>query len=269
MDLYIVRLVFISIVIPAYKQEKTIVQDMERVWNVLSGTRFDFELIVVVDGMLDNTFEVAKSFKKDNVKVLGYKENMGKGFAVKYGMRRAQGDYIAFIDAGMEIDPNGISMIMEHMLWYNADIIVGSKRHPASRVVYPRIRRVYSWGYYLLVRLLFQLKLTDTQTGLKLYKREVLEKALPRLVIKQYAFDIELLAVAKYLGYTRIFEAPVTVSLDFGSGTRLRSRLFLLDNFVRGMLYDTLAVFYRMYFLRYYRDDNKENWLPEESNASQ
>ena len=262
---YLYRLVavLVSIVIPAYKQEKTIKEDIERIWNVMNGTRFEFELIVVVDGILDNTYNKALDVKKENIHVYSYKENMGKGYAVKYGMQKSKGEYVAFIDAGMEIDPNGISMILEHMLWYNADIIVGSKRHPASKVSYPFIRRVYSFGYSTLCRLLFRLKITDTQTGLKVYKRNVLETVLPRLVINEYAFDIELLAVAKHLGFNRIYEAPVTVSLDFITGSRLASKAFFLDPFVRSMLIDTLYVYHRMNILHYYDDSNRKFWPKE------
>jgi glycosyltransferase involved in cell wall biosynthesis len=253
----------VSIIVPAYKQEKTIRKDTENIHKVMSGTRYDFEIIVVVDGFLDQTFEQAEKVKKDNVKVIGYKTNKGKGYAVRYGMARAKGDYIVFIDSGMEIDPNGISMIIEHMVWYGADVIVGSKRHPASKVNYPPIRKIYSWGYFLLVRLLFRLRVTDTQVGLKVFRREVLETVLPRLVIKQYAFDIELLAVSKYLGFRKIYEAPVSVSFDFSSGSRF-SRLFVFDSFIRNMLVDTVAVFYRMYILKYYHPSSKRKWVYDE-----
>lgn len=250
---------FVSLVIPAYKQENTIKKDVESIYNIMSQTRWDFEIIVVVDGLLDSTYENALQINRDNVKVFGYKTNRGKGYAVKYGMSRASGTHIAFIDAGMEIQPNGISMVLEHMEWYGADIIVGSKRHPASKVNYPLLRRLYSWGYYNLVWFLFGLKIRDTQTGLKVYKREVLESVLPRLLIKEYAFDIEILAVAKYQGYTKIYEAPVEINFDFTSGSRFKGFLFF-DAFIRKMLLDTLAIFYRLYILRYYDDERRRVW---------
>ena len=64
-------------------------------------------------------------------------------------MAKTKGDYIAFIDSGMEIDPNGISLVLEHMEWYSADIIVASKHHPASQVNYPLDRKIISFGAYL------------------------------------------------------------------------------------------------------------------------
>jgi len=228
----------------------------------MDQTRWDYEIIVVVDGIFDATLDEVLDIEitRNNVKVVGYESNRGKGYAVRYGMARAKGDVIAFIDSGMEINANGISMLLEHMIWYNADIVVASKRHPASKVKYPLIRKIYSTGYYFLVFLLFRLKITDTQTGLKVFKRRVLETVLPRLLVKQYAFDIELLAVSKYLGFSRIFEAPVEIVWDGDSGTRFKG-LFFMDPFIRNMLLDTLAIFYRMYLKGYYTTKSKRKWV--------
>ncbi len=249
----------VSVIIPAYKKEKTILKDVKRIYDVMSETRWDFELILVDDGSPDKTLKEAKKFEKKNYIAIGYDTNKGKGYAVRYGMARARGDYIAFIDSGMEIDPNGISLILEHMQWYNADIIVGSKRHPASETNFPAVRKFYSWGYHLLSKILFRIPVRDTQVGLKVYKREVLEKVLPRLIIKQFAFDIELLAVAKYLGFKRMYEAPVRIIIDTNNSS-FKSFLFF-DEFIRKMMLDTAAVFYRMYILRYYHPSNKPRWM--------
>ena len=138
-------------------------------------------------------------------------------------------------------------MLLEHLEWYNADIIVGSKRHLASVVQYPWDRKILSWGYYLLVRLLFGVKIKDTQPGIKIFKRNVLEKILPQLVVKKYAFDIEMLSVARRKGFTRIFEAPIKLKYKFGSVTNAATLRTIWH-----MLYDTLAVFYRLKILKYY-----------------
>ncbi|MCG2692013.1 hypothetical protein L6272_04270, partial [Microgenomates group bacterium] len=140
-----------------------------------------------------------------------------------------------------------ISMLLEHLEWYNADIIVGSKRHLASVVKYPWDRKILSWGYYWLVRLLFNVKIKDTQPGIKIFKRKVLEKILPKLVVKNYAFDIEMLSVAHRKGFTRIFEAPIKLKHRFGSVTDAATL-----NTIWHMLYDTLAVFYRLKILKFY-----------------
>lgn len=252
----------VSVIVPAYKKENSIRKNVKSIYKTMSQTRWDFEIIVVDDGSPDKTLEEAEKIKEDKIKIFGYKTNRGKGYAVRYGMARSKGDIIAFIDAGMDINPNGISMLLEHMEWYKADIIVGSKRHPASKVNYPLLRRIYSWGYYMFTKLLFGLKVRDTQAGIKVFKREVLEKVLPRLVVKQFAFDIEILAVARYLGFKRIYEAPVEIEYDFGD-TNFNAFLFL-SPYIRGMLYDTLGIFYRLRILKYYDDGNKRKWIYDE-----
>jgi hypothetical protein len=175
-------------------------------------------------------------------------------------MARSNGDYIVFIDSGMDINPNGISLILEHMEWYDADIMVASKRHSASKVSYPFFRKVLSFGYQVLVRTLFGLKVRDTQVGLKVFKRKVLEKVLPRLVVKRFAFDIEILAVAHHLGFKKIFDAPVEIKLDmFNSSFNLKGVIF--NKNLWQMVIDTLAVFYRINFLHYYDDNSKRLWV--------
>ena len=237
----------ISVIIPAYQQASTIVKDLTRIQAVLKQIRYPSEIIVVVDGRLDQTYQRAKTLASSQLKVYLNKIRQGKGYTVRYGMTKAQGDYIAFLDAGMEIDPNGISMLLEHLEWYNADIIVGSKRHLASVVQYPWDRKILSWGYYFLVRLLFGVKIKDTQPGIKIFKRKVLEKILPQLVVKKYAFDIEMLSVARRKGFQRIYEAPIKLKYKFGSVTNAATLRTIWH-----MLYDTLAVFYRLKILKYY-----------------
>jgi len=237
----------ISVVIPIFNQEKTIVKDLKKIKSVLDKIRYDYEIIGVVDGRKDNSFQQAKRVKSKKIRIYQLKRHQGKGRAVRYGMTKAQGDYIAFLDAGMEIDPNGISMLLEHLQWYNANAIVGSKRHPVSQVNYPLERKILSWGYYFLVKILFGVKIKDTQAGIKIFKRELLEKVLPVLLVKSYAFDIEILSVAHRFGFRRIYEAPIKMDYQFTSLTKastLRS--------IWRILWDTAAVFYRLRILRYY-----------------
>lgn len=250
------QLKLLSVIIPAYKQEKTIKRDLENVLGTLKQglTKTSFEIICVVDGKLDNSYKEVKKIKSDKIKVYQYKDNQGKGYAVRFGMSKAKGDLISFLDAGMDISPKGIMMLMAHMDWYDADIIVGSKRHPASRVNYPFLRKILTKGYHFGSKLLFRLPLTDTQSGIKIFKRKVVEKILPRLLVKRYAMDIEMLAVARYLGFSRIYEAPIEVT--FNSST---SRIDWDTSFK--MIWDTMAVFYRLKILRYYDDKNRKNWI--------
>lgn len=246
----------ISVIVPAYRQEKTIKHNVQNILKVLEESKRLHEVIVVVDGMVDKTFENAKALKDENLIVVGYKHNHGKGHALRFGMAKSKGDIVAFIDGGTDLNPNGLSMLLEHFEWYNADIVVGSKWHPISKIKYPLWRKLLSLGYWLMVKLLFGMRVRDTQLGMKLFKREVLEKVLPRLLIKKYAIDVELLTVADRLGYKRIFEAPI--ELDWKNVDSNVSKN-LLDN-IWNMFWDTLAIFYRLKILKYYDYSSRRKW---------
>lgn len=253
----------VSIVIPAYRAQDFIKKSLLKVVRVMKATAYPYEVICVVDGNGDKTFVKAEEFARKypgKVRVIGYENNLGKGHAVRYGMARAKGDIVGFIDAGIELNPNGISMLLDHFEWYKADIIVGSKRHPVSKVIYPWQRKILSFGYQTIVRILFDLNVRDTQVGMKFFRREVIEKTLPRLLVKAFAFDVEMLSVANYLGYKRIYEAPVELKMKFSGGlSTIASKGFI--NTAWAMLWDTLAVFYRLRILHYYDWQNRKNWI--------
>ena len=247
----------LSLIIPVYKQEKTIAKNLRSILGELELLSHPYELVVVIDGEVDRSRQEAEAVKSPHIFCTSYKTNHGKGYAVRYGMAKSHGDTIGFIDAGGDIKEEGLSMMLEHFRWYNADIIVGSKRHPASKVNYPYDRKILSWGYQIIIKLLFGLTIRDSQVGMKLFRREVLEDVLPRLLVKQFAFDIEILAVAYHLGYVRIYEAPV--ELYFTGVSSITNTNFLIVAF--NTLWDTLAVFYRLRFLHYYDNTNKRKWV--------
>lgn len=240
----------LSLVVPAYKQENTIIKDIKALEKALSAFSFKYEILVVVDGFVDKTYDILLSHKSEvrNLKVLGYRENKGKGFAIKLGVEKAKGDIIGFIDAGMDLDPSEISIMLDIMDWNKADIVLGSKLHPESKVNYPLTRKILSWGYRTLTHLLFGFKVKDTQVGLKLFKGKVAKAVFPKIIVKKFAFDIEVLAVAYKLGFTKIYEAPI--KLNFTGVSSITSSSFW--SVIFWMLWDTAAVFYRLKILHYY-----------------
>jgi len=237
----------LSIIVPSYRQEKTIVRDIKNISRALNELKIKHEIIVVVDGIIDRTHQRAAQLQSKQIKIIAYKKNEGKGHAIRYGMMHAKGDVIGFIDAGMDIHPEGFRMLLNHMEWYNAHVIVGSKLHPVSKVNYPFYRTVLSWGYRTLTWMFFGFKVKDTQVGLKFFRRKVIRDVLPRLLVKRYAFDIEMLAVAYALGYKKIYEAPVKIKFNKNSiiSKTLWRTIFL-------MIWDTVAVFYRLKIRHYY-----------------
>lgn len=245
----------LSVIVPTFRHPKTIKADLKNIVSVLEqGLKdYDFEITCIVDGNVDDTYRQAKLVESSKIKVFTYEQNRGKGYAVRFGMARSRGDLVSFLDSGREISPAGIMMLMAHMEWYNADVVIGSKRHPVSQVNYPPLRHFLSIGYHLSVKLLFGIPLTDTQSGIKVFKRAVIEKVLPRLKVSNYAMDIEILAVARSLGFKRIFEAPIQVNFN-------RQTSKIRWHTIFRMLWDTWNVFYRLKILKYYDDGNRKNW---------
>lgn len=244
----------LSVIVPAYNCP-TIFTDLNTICHYLNQLNKPWEVICVVDGLKskkDQTFEKAKKARSQFVKVYTYPENKGKGYAIRFGMARSMGGTVAFIDAGGDLNAKGIGLALEHMRWYNADIVVGSKRHSASKVTYPWQRKILSFIVQKMTRFFFGLNVSDTQTGLKVFKRKVLVKILPRLSVKRWAFDLEMLAVANHLGFTRIYESPVEIIHNFSSNVGFKA----VQNFAQ----DYLAILYRIYILHYYDYKYKDKW---------
>jgi len=235
----------ISVILPAYNEEKCIGRVVSEAVKVLESITDNWEIVIVDDGSSDQTFNVASGLaeKDERIVALSYGKNMGKGFALKYGFEHSRGDLVVFMDADLDLHPRQIKEFIKIMNEKQADVVVGSKRHPESKVSYPSKRRILSDLYFVLVRVLFNLNVKDTQVGLKLFKRKVLEDTMSKILIKRYAFDVELLANIVRRGY-RIVEAPV--ELDFKN----LSHVNWIE--VWRMFVDTMAVAYRMYVKRYY-----------------
>lgn len=237
----------LSILMPAYNEAYSIAENVCETVETMRALGIDFEIVVIDDGSLDGTHTAAIEALRvwpDRVRIVRCRLNQGKGNALICGTSYSKGEYVAFLDADMDLHPEQLEKFFAIMTNSDADVVIGSKFHPESRVEYPRLRRIYSFIYFLLVRALFGLPLRDTQTGIKLFKREVLEHVLPRVLVKRFAFDLELLANAHHFGY-KITEAPVEVNFK-----RVCSRLRLPA--VWNVFLDTLAIFYRMRIVRYY-----------------
>ena len=240
----VTRQVALSVVVPAYREGHRIYANLIRLLSELDKLNVTYEVVVVSDGNTDATVREALRVESPVMRVFHYPMNIGKGFALSCGVDQSAGALVTFIDADMELDPANIRTFIDLMEESDCDAVIGSKRHPQSNVAYPKLRRVQSAIYQLIVRLLFNLDVRDTQTGLKLFRRQVLVEALPLLAIKKFAFDLELLVVARQLGYRNILEAPISLNYQFESTVNLRSAWWVL--------WDTAAIFYRLRILRYY-----------------
>ena len=228
---------FISVIMPAYKLSGLVTRSIEAVEKVLSTNGYRYEVIVVDDGSPDDTYEHAlKVSGNPYVKVYRLPKNMGKGFALIYGFKRSRGDIVVFFDGDLDIDPRQIQLLVDTLRNNGVDIAITSKWHPQSRTTATPLRRFLSRAFNALAKLLLGLRVSDTQTGAKAFRRKALEDIARRLTIKRYAFDVELLTAATTRGY-RIVEVPALWRIKLTARFKTRE--------IIKMLLDLLAVAYR------------------------
>jgi len=235
-----------SVIMPAFNEGRHLANNVQETVAFMDTLGDAYEIIVVDDCSTDQTSQIIRELGKiyRNIKGVMLGQNEGKGYALRAGFQETRGDLILFLDADLELHPNHFKLFLKRMKEKKADVVIGSKRHPQSVLNYPWRRRVMSTIYFFIVKMLFGLPIRDTQTGIKLFRREVLNAAFPKMLVKKYAFDLELLVLA-YHNRFRIIEAPVKVHYKAEMGhIRVRD--------VFNIWWDTMAVFYRLRFLHYY-----------------
>lgn len=239
----------LSVIMPVYNLASSVEANVRKTAELFAAHGVRAEIIPVDDGSADGTAAVLNEMSLLEcdgvaVKPVFCPVNGGKGAALKAGFEASTGDLVMLLDGDLDILPEQTPWFFEVFESADADVVVGSKRHKDSQVQYPWHRRLVSWVYFTIVRIFVGLPITDTQTGMKLFRRKVLGEALDRMLVKTYAFDLELLAIAHQRG-AKIAEAPVVIRFGNKFGA-------LSANTIKVMAIDSLAVFYRLKILRYY-----------------
>lgn len=202
---------YLSIIVPAYKEEKRIPIILEAIAKYEQTKDFKVETIVVADASPDRTAEVAKSYigKLANLRVIEGKENKGKGGAVREGMLAAQGKYIVFADADNSTPIEQVDKLLQYADKY--PVVIGSRYCDGGKLAIPQsfVRRAGSRALNIVIQMLAISGIKDTQCGFKLFENKAAQDIFKRQTIFGFSFDVEILAIAKKRGY-KIKEAGIT-----------------------------------------------------------
>jgi glycosyltransferase involved in cell wall biosynthesis len=212
----------VSLVIPAYNEERRIHRSLEEILSFAEKAPFTLEVLVVDDGSRDGTAGIARGFiakaegHKTRFELLQYGGNRGKGFAVAHGLRHGRGQYLAFSDTDLSAPIDQLPKLVE-VLEAGADIAIASRRLPQSEVIgQPAMTRFRSHLFSIFSRLLVLPGISDTQCGFKAYRREAAHQLIEQQKIHGYTFDVEHLVLAEQRGM-KVVEVPVRWIFSEGS----------------------------------------------------
>jgi len=220
----------LSVIIPSYNEENRLPKTLKAVDGYLRGQSYEYEILVVNAGSIDRTKELVQSMMREvqNLNVMDV-ENRGKGYAVREGMLRARGQYRMFMDAD-----NSTSIDQIEKMWpefqKGFEVIIGSRDMKGAKIAVfqPWWRRTLGNIFNLVVQTLSGLwGMWDTQCGFKGFDEKAAQEIFARCTINQWAFDVEVLVIAKKLGY-KVMEIPVTWVNDKESKVRLKGMVKML-----------------------------------------
>jgi len=220
----------LSIIISAYKEAKKLPKTLPQIDEYLRKQDYEYEILLVNDGSPDNTFEVAKSLESQikNLKVIGHKanpeytKNMGKGFGIRFGMLKAQGDYRVFMDADLSTPIKEIEKMWPEFE-NGFDIVIGSRDVKGAILDPPQpFQRVFVGNVFnLLVQAIVGLwGIWDTQCGFKGFTAKATQNIFSRCTINRFGFDPEVLIIGKKFGH-KIKEIPIYWKNDVRSAVKL------------------------------------------------
>jgi len=203
----------VSVLMPAYQLAAEIAANIDRTVEAFHGVP-GVEIIVCDDGSTDGCRVAAQqaAARYDNVRVVGYAPNRGKGAALQEAFAASSGKIVVFLDADLDLPPEQVPAFLERQRITGVDVLVGAKQRSMEPGRYPALRRVLSRAFSLVTSLLFRLPVDETQTGLKSFRRDTLSQTLPQLQIMRYSFDLELIARINRAGFS-IAAAPVELSV--------------------------------------------------------
>ena len=220
----------VSVIIPAYNEEKRIEKTLLSVHEYLSRQSYDYEILVVNDGSKDQTSAMVHKLSSAvrNLRLVDNKENHGKGWVVRQGMLEAQGDYRLFMDADNSTTVDQVAGFLP-FFEQGFDIVIGSRRIEGANIAVkqPWFRDFLGGAFRLVVRVLVPVGVTDSQAGFKAFSKKTAEAIFPKQTISRWAFDVEILAIARKMKF-KIKETPIKWENDADSKVKLSGMIKML-----------------------------------------
>lgn len=202
---------FLSVIIPAYNEEKRLLSTLSKICAYLSTKDFPYEIIVVDDGSTDNTLQMVKNFASSNrhIVILINEQNSGKGFSVRKGMLSARGEYVFFTDADLSTPIEEIEKCLPYLI-NGYDVVIGSRSMPGSDILVhqPWYREKMGKIFNFMVNMVLLKGIIDTQCGFKGFKREAVRTVFNRCKIDGFSFDVEALYLSRKYNF-KIKEIPI------------------------------------------------------------
>ncbi|MEK7078359.1 MAG: dolichyl-phosphate beta-glucosyltransferase [Patescibacteria group bacterium] len=218
--------IYLSVIIPAYNEEKRIFNTLKRVREYLSEQSYTYEVLVVVDGAKDRTAPVAEEFAHDwpCLRVINNKENHGKGFVTRHGLLEAKGEFRVFSDADNSTDIKHLEKMIPKFE-EGFEVVIGSRDYRdviGARQAIPqsRFKRLLGDMGNLFIQVLAVPGIWDTQNGFKGFSAGAAQKIFSKTIINRWSFDVEALALARRFGY-KIAIIPVYWENDANSHVKL------------------------------------------------
>lgn len=231
----------ISVIIPMYNEEALIEQTINRLL-ALHFEDYNFELIFSDDGSLDRCAEIVKTMALNhpNIHLIGNKINRGKGAAIREGVLAAKGEIILYTDCDLAYGIEQMEAIAKELKTSEADIVIGSRNiHPNGHDGFSWFRKMTSKMYMKMVSLYTKCGVSDSQTGLKCFKGAVAKNIFSHCIVNRFAFDLEVLLLAKQFGYS-ISEFPVCV-VQSDEELNRNSKVHLIFDVIR-MVKDVIKI---------------------------
>lgn len=207
----------ISIIIPSYRSARALENNLPFLISFLNGKEWHYEVIIVDDGSLDNG-ETQRIAELNNCLSLSYKDNKGKGAAVRYGMQHSKGDICIYTDADIPFEPEVIESIIHYIEFKEFDIVIGDRALPESNY-FNKIstkRRFGSGFFTFIVGRFITTGISDTQCGLKGFKKNVAEDLFSVSRVNGFTFDVELMYISLKRNYD-IKKIPVNLRSQEGN----------------------------------------------------